>query len=328
MSDVNWYLYRSVDTLYFRDALPMMQGENHTAGLIFPPMPQTVVGALRTFLFQQNGFDDAKLNETIGAKGEKAKFELIGPFFEKNGDYFVPLPYLCFEKKENGKKDEKCENKVESNWKKIRVAESLDNFGEDIKRQIFSPHRDKLFWVKNAENLKSVGGKYWINFKDWSKIKFGTTVELEVYQTTDFYTMESRTGIARSVNRTVREGHLYTFTHVRLNEGVRICFGINKDIGLPDVFPLKLGAEQRFGRAESVQIKENILISLQDKEGYKMLLGASVYDENMSIVATGKLKSIGGWDMYKKFHKSMRRFLPAGSIVSNKTFNTIDIPSF
>jgi len=58
-----WYTLSPVDVLLFRDAKPFTPGERAWAGSVFPPNGHTIAGAIR------------------GLLGEKAHFQLKGPFF-------------------------------------------------------------------------------------------------------------------------------------------------------------------------------------------------------------------------------------------------------
>lgn len=58
-----WYTLTPMDVLLFRDAKPFTPGERAWAGSVFPPNGHTIAGAIR------------------GLLGEKAHFQLKGPFF-------------------------------------------------------------------------------------------------------------------------------------------------------------------------------------------------------------------------------------------------------
>jgi CRISPR-associated protein Cmr3 len=75
-----WYTLTSLDVLLFRDAKPFTPGVRAWAGSTFPPNGHTLAGALR------------------GLLGEKAQFQLKGPFFcygdcsEQNVRLYLPRP--------------------------------------------------------------------------------------------------------------------------------------------------------------------------------------------------------------------------------------------
>jgi len=181
---------------------------------------------------------------------------------------------------------------------------------QPTKSYLIKDETGKLFWVKEGTGeMISLGGR-WINLKDL----FSTDDKLEIFGPDHFYAIEPRTGIALNRNRSVREGHLYTFIHVRLKPKVSLVFGADVDLPLSDKGFLKVGSEQRFGRYE--KIKEP---SFPEKQtgcflSLSLVKGAKVTNE--CIIATGKVQYIGGWDLKKGFHKPMQGFFPAGSVFS------------
>jgi CRISPR-associated protein Cmr3 len=77
---MHWYTLTPLDVMLLRDAKPFTPGERAWAGSIFPPNGHTIAGALR------------------GLLGEKANFQLKGPFFchtnpdEPNVRLYLPRP--------------------------------------------------------------------------------------------------------------------------------------------------------------------------------------------------------------------------------------------
>jgi len=87
---MEWYAFCPSGTLLCKGAEPMEMGEDHHASHIFPPTPQTIVGALRTATLVQNGIsfvDYYKSNapthilSTIGEAVNPDPFQVIGPLF-------------------------------------------------------------------------------------------------------------------------------------------------------------------------------------------------------------------------------------------------------
>jgi len=172
-----------------------------------------------------------------------------------------------------------------------------------------------LFWAKGTKGeLETIGGK-WISISDLHTESDSITKK-EIH---DFFFVESRTGIALEKNRRVREGHLYSFNHARLNKNVSIAFGVDKDLPISENGILKLGAEQRFGAYKKVPHID----FEKGKSGYSLSLSIveGTQETNDAVVATGKIQYLGGWDMKKGFHKPMKGYFPAGSVFNKKLNN-------
>jgi len=304
---MNWYTFKPIDTLFFRGAEPMNIGENHTAADNFPPPAQTLAGALRTAVLAQNGISltdyyannlDTDILSLIGAPGETPGFDIIGPLFQKGATNFIPAPYSWFIEKEEKEEKEKSSVKV---YKSFRLnSDLIKTSGSD------------LSWAKGLSGvLESLGGK-WIDASALHTANESITKK----ETHEFFDIEPRTGIALTQNRSVREGHLYSFNHARLKRDDSIVFGVDKDLPLAKNGVLKLGAEQRFGAYHSISpinfgngVSGNFL-------SLSMVAGSQ--ESNAAVIATGKIQYIGGWDLKKGFHKPMQGYFPSGSVFNQK----------
>ena len=303
---MSWYNFEPADTLFFRGAEPMNIGENHTATANFPPPVRTLKGALRTTILKQNKIPidhyydndnkiDYELLKIIGPADKKAGFSVIGPLFELDKMVYVPAPYSWFFDKDDEKKD------------KVKIHKGIF-----INSPLIKTSLKKLFWTKGEQKeLETLGGK-WISLNDlYSQNNIIFRKEIN-----DFYRMENRTGIALDSNRSVREHHLYSFSHARLNKNVKLIFGVDKDLPIADKGTLKLGAEQRFGLYSKIpdidfnNSGSGLFMSISQTAGTEQA--------NESIVATGKIQYQGGWDMKKGFHKPMTGFFPPGSVFNKK----------
>lgn len=301
---MNWYMFKPIDTLFFRGAEPMNIGENHTAAANFPPPAETLAGALRTAMLVQNGISltdyyatnlDADILSMIGAPGETPGFDIIGPLFQSDETNFVPAPYSWFMEKE------------EKNKSSVKVYKSFSLCSDLIKTS-----GSDLAWAKGDTGvLESLGGK-WVDAAALHTANESITKK----ETLDFFAIESRTGIALARNRSVREGHLYSFNHARLKRDVSIVFGVDKDLPLAKKGVLKLGAEQRFGAyhtIEPIPFEKGV-----SGQFLSLSMVAGSQDSNAAVIATGKIQYIGGWDLKKRFHKPMQGYFPSGSVFNQK----------
>ena len=303
---INWYRFSPVDTVFFRGAEPMNMGVNHAVSSIFPPPAQTISGAVRTaVLIQQNiSFDDyaadvvsKDITDTIGKAGDEAPFNIMGPLFMKEEDFYIPAPYCWFMEKND-------EDKKEA----IKAYKSRPMESGLIKTEI-----PDIPWTKGKKSeLVSLGGS-WIKASD-TKLR---NELIEIATAGDFFANEERTGIALHENRKVRKGHLYSFNHARLKSGVSMVFGVDKELPLAANGVLSLGAEKRFGEYKKLSgfdlpfdERSNIFMSLSILEGTEAA--------NSAVIATGKILYLGGWDLKRGFHKPMKGFFPAGTVCNKK----------
>ena len=301
---MDWYRFFPVDTLYFKGAQPMNLGENHTASHIFPPPAHTLLGALRTAVLGQQaisiqdyaaGNAPPEIYDAIGKPGGPAPFSIIGPLFMMGKKLFVPAPYSWFMEKEN----------VDT---KVAVIK-----GRTLKSRLLKVPAIRPIWARGESGeIVSMGGS-WIRSEDLE----GEDSRIAVKKVEDFFENEPRTGIALERNGRVREGHLYSFNHSRLKRRVSLVFGADRKLPLAEKGVLKLGAEQRFGWYEKLA---EITMHLKDEgENYLSLsILEGTPEANESVIATGKIQFLGGWDLHAGFHKPMRGFFPAGTVCSKR----------
>ncbi len=322
----NIFSFKPADTLFFRGAEPMVMGESHSSNFNFPPPAYTIEGAIRTLLYFK---DKDKYKDFIRIGKNKGGFNVIGPMFLAGGKVYVPSPYSWYKesKKENKAQCEKNNSKHEKEYAKFTLAaESLD------KTKIIKPKKldqdidfikiksENIYWAKPEDSeLMSLGGN-WIDFNDL----LNDCNEPKIFSTSNFFRKESHVGIALNKNRTVRESHIYAFTHSRLLEDVEILFGLDIDVPLEEKEILTLGAEQRFGLLRRVKNQDFEKLEKRMKDngntGYYMSLSIMKGDENANktVIATGKIQYLGGWDLSKGFHKDMAGYFPAGTVFENK----------
>ncbi len=320
---MKWFEFNPIDTLFFRGSKPMVMGSDHTASLIFPPPSFTIEGALRTaYLVQNNipfkdynndGFSDDKAIKEIGRSGETPPFSVIGPFFKKDEEIFVPVPYHWFAEKEEETNDDKKDlikcrkGKSKEKGKKLTTVVKGEILENKFEEYLNIPDR-QIFFAK-GKKLEPLGGNF-VNIKD---LNLGNS-EVEIFSPKYFFAEEQRTGIAIDKSRIVRDGYIYSFTHARLKKGVSLIFGTTTDLEIEDKGELTLGAEQRFGLYKTIEL------NLPEIEG-KFYMSLSLIKANekarASMLATGRIAYYGGWDLKRGFHKDLSAYFPAGSIFKN-----------
>mgnify|MGYP006283712753 CR=1 FL=1 len=302
---MNWYSFTPQDTLFFRGAESAEMGADHSASTLFPPPVQTIMGALRTAVLMQNAipfseytgssFNNETIISSIGKSDDPSPFAITGPLFMEDDNVYVPAPYSWF-MDENKSKGKRGNNHV---TKDVSVLKS-----ETLSSRLFVSD-DVLEWTR-GKDLQTMGGK-------WIQVNSLREETVTLYDLNYFAEPEVRTGIALR-GRSVREGHLYSFRHYRLKPGIQLLFGVDKDLPIAEKGTLRLGAEKRFG--EYNHLKD---ISIQHKGGTGKYMSLSIIEGSSevkeSVVATGKPQYIGGWDMKKRFHKPMKGYFPAGTVL-------------
>jgi len=295
-----WFEFKPVDTLFFKGAVQMEKGLDHEAHSIFPPSPHTISGALRTTLLRQRGISisdynkgkvDEKIIDAIGASGTNAPFNVIGPFIKRGKQVFIPTPFTWFLDK-----DEISEN--------VYQAQPVNSY-------LIHTNSEKTYWAKGQDSELVSAGGFWI-----ASDKLQQPTRKDIISDNEFFVEEIRTGNALQANRRVHEGRLYSFTHIRLFDDVRLVFAIDKPLPIKEKELLMLGGEQRFGNyaiIDEVKIPEG-------NSGLYMSLTIlrATKEAEQHLVATGKLIYRGGWDLHKGFHKPMQAYYPAGTVFDQK----------
>ncbi len=343
-----WIQIEPLDTVFFKGSEPMVAGQNHEVHSIFPPMPTTIIGAIRSAVLAQRKIDINRyvdmanrdstfetLHPLLGVPGRPG-FEIVGPLLSSetksgNIELFFPTPAHWF-----------ANEKTMNNGKAVAVAaarqisEYIDQLG--ITGNVLQPA-----WVMKPENgdLKSLSG-YWINAAAFKSMKSGKG-SLVFYELAKnvipenpallkldaFVYNEIRVGIALETGtRRVREGHLYTSTQIRLHAGVRMVVGFSEKLIPSHLDPsgvLQIGGEQRIA---AYRLQPDNVPDIVSTEQWAMNLSSFPVKELGSMAGccrvSGPLVRMGGWDMQKGFHKAIKAYLPAGSVI--KIDQAMDLP--
>ncbi|HDQ13637.1 MAG TPA: hypothetical protein ENN41_02340 [Sediminispirochaeta sp.] len=306
-----WFNFIPVDTLFLRGAESLDKGSDHRTTTIFPPTTETLSGALRTaylieheipfHLYNRSDFSDTATIDQIGRSHEEPPWSLIGPLIRKGTQLFVPSPYSWFAPRKE------LESYLEGKKGSLKILPA-----EYIQSGIIWPQR--TLWVRSSSDEIECLGDKWVNIESVLK---GAPVKL--LSTEEVYTVEERTGIALDPRRrTVLEGHLFTMNHVRLLHDVSLLFGINKPLDIAQKGVLKVGGEQRFGRYEKIESP----LSFESRGDGGRYMSLSSIDGSLDgiegyVMATGKIIYRGGWNMREGFHKPLKGYYPAGTVLSD-----------
>lgn len=335
MPTTTWLEIDPIDTLFFRGAESMVAGENHAVDTLFPPMPATLIGAIRTAFMRQNGIAPAAYLENPAAVN--AQFPVLGlpdaPGFELTGPLFLvgseslllPAPAHWFADPPEPHKKEKWET-----ISPVQVAAPLSDAPLGLSGSTPSPvwlrqpaqadMQPLSGWWATAAAFAAVGSSREILF---TRKPEELTTQAAILPASALFNREERVGIALTPERTAKDGHLYSATHVRLREQVRIVAGITSEhsLELDQHGILQLGGEQRVCRyrtLKTLHLPKNTTGEAQSTLGPLATNDLPATLEHCPR-ASGKLLRIGGWDMAKKFHKPMTSWLPAGTVFFTKS---------
>lgn len=328
----HWLAIDPIDTLFFRGAESMEAGENHEVDTMFPPMPTTITGAIRTAILRQRGIAPKEYLDRPTAwqdkypllgTPEEPGFQLIGPLFLVGEEcLLLPAPAHWHADLPGNWMDKECATH------QVQAASPLAGNPLGLCGSVADP-----FWLRRptGADMQPLSG-YWATREAFAAMKNGVarltfrkdpaklqTDEAAILPASALFVREERVGIALTPERTAKEGHLYSAVHVRLRPGVRLAVGLasGHDLCLDREGIMQLGGEQRVCRYRLLD-----RLDLPHAEGGHLLLALNpvLLDTLPDSLASrprasGKLLRVGGWDMQKRFHKAMAAWLPAGTII-------------
>uniref|UniRef100_A0A7V4LDT9 Type III-B CRISPR module-associated protein Cmr3 n=1 Tax=Desulfobacca acetoxidans TaxID=60893 RepID=A0A7V4LDT9_9BACT len=336
-----WLALEPLDTLFFRGSEPMLAGEDHEVRSIFPPLPETCLGALVTAILSQRGLEPRDYTLEGGPSREiKEKFPLLGspgaPGFRLLGpllaagssfappQWLYPAPAHWFA------------DPTELRHGHIVHINPADELPAELEALGLVGSVPSPVWVRNpsADNLKSLGGLWMTesvlkNYRDGrltanfcqdpliADLSLPWLMPLEA-----LLVREVRTGIALDYGRRkVKKGYLFTATQVRLKPQISLILGVSPGL-VPDCLDapatLSLGGEQR--RVYYSLLPAGPSLS-QGKSPWIMSLMPFPYADLVQYgwdnhpQVSGPFIRVAGWDMQKKFHKPCRAFFPAGTVI-------------
>ncbi len=337
------------DTFFFRDGRPFTKGEQTEGHSIFPPLPSTVLGALRTAYIAEFGnlplFYSGGMQKTIGTPASLCNaIRLRGVFLANNrGDQlemFFPVPRDLIYKKEDKKQNDNIALHL--------LTPEAKNFTSN------GTINNVLAWSApdsidlDADGLLRMGaiGRY----------LQGNDRNLLLTDRATLVERESKVGIARSRDTLSSEEHmLYRIDMSRFknrdgNYGFVVDYECSKN--LPQKGLLKLGGEGKSFVYRGIDLNVESLSShlgavkstMQSTGKFKLyfatptifqkgwlpswldrldggtpsgeypMASSSPISLKLITAEVGKPVTIGGWDMAKGEAKPTYRAVPAGSV--------------
>ncbi|NLV96087.1 MAG: hypothetical protein GX043_01955 [Desulfovibrionales bacterium] len=307
-----WYALTPLDTLFFRGSEPMEAGQL-TSETLFPPPVSVLQGAFRTEVLRQKKISYAAYKkgeniptsvlEAIGQCGEAAPFVFTGVLIKRGERIYAPAPSAWFVDL-----SEKPKKGVDFHGAEIMHPQYLE-MNNPLAMRVSCGTAPLV--AAQHEALSLAG--YWVEISLLSLLpkKLGSD---DVVLASELFDLEHCTGIALDANRKVKEGQIYSSTHIRLQDGVQILVGIDRDLGLEPQGILRLGGEQRVCAYVHCSAPK-----LPNGEGryYTTLTPLALTSEVLEkVICAAKLQILAGWDLSIGFHKPTTTWLPAGSIVT------------
>lgn len=336
------------DTFFFRDGRPFTKGEQSEGHSIFPPLPSTVLGALRTAYITEFGdlslFYSGGMRETIGTpKSLNNAIRVRGVFLANRRDnqmdrmeIFFPVPLdLVYKKDENR----------DNNTPLHLLTPQSKNFASN------GTINNPLAWTTSESIDSDAAGL--LRIGPIRRYLRGNDENLLLTSRTTIVERESKTGIARSRHTLSSEEHmLYRIDMSRFkNRDGNYGFVVEYECprNLPQKGLLKLGGE---GKSFVYQHSnydvdplssdlETVKRTIQSTGRFKLyfamptifqkgwlpswlnndtlsgeypLENAAPISLKLITAAIGKPIPVGGWDMAKGEAKPTYRAVPAGSV--------------
>ena len=325
------------DTLFFRGGEPMGMGESHFQTSIFPPSPETFIGAIRALVIARssNGdfegyktlrYKDSLWYKEIGFKTLPETFNFIGPFLMKDNNKLLFSP----------------PSNLFATPDKKRFAIAAPRYFDNIKH---SSSLKNIMWLAKHDDIDNTDWKPvegYITAKGMNKYLKGSIKEFDFesdfIQTPAIFIDEQRTGIALEKElRTARPGYLYMTSHNRFTENAGMIFFLSGVTSFPDSDIMRLGGENRTITYEKINDLDmpsfegdvEFLVTTMPLKVNKVVDGipiSELLDDDLNVFLPDGQKAkllsysvnrpllFGGWDMAENKSKDMVKYLPAGSV--------------
>lgn len=341
MNKTRWYQITPADSWFFRDSRPANAGEDQSdLQSIFPPHPQTIVGAIRAALARRLGWQGGPWSERVGAQ--------LGDGFEDVSPLRFTPSMLAFE----------CEKKFPGRELQLMFAPPKHLVGvvkidsEDLGS--LRPGFDPRDWLRpsterfvtdmgqvhlplfpeqavdtDAKRLRTADEFFITTVGMQSVLKGSKPNSKELIHHSRLFAIENRIGI----NRDPKKRSLYSPGHVRLADGVSLVIGVDgldDELELPATFPL--GGESRQAVCQRLQ---QAPIRPQSQCGgcvvlvtparwsdcwYGVRPGGSASRLHPSLASkvttctVDRPTRIGGFDSRTKTSQTLQAYAPAGTV--------------
>lgn len=333
--------FSAVDTLFFRDGTPFASDGTSQAdvGGMFPPSPESVVGAVRAALARYNGWNGqdrrwpADLNPVLGNGPEDlGSLSFEAPFLLQDDVPLIPVPRHVVGHSEGDR------------WHPRALLGPGSPVTCDLGDGVRLPQIVKNPWNIKPEELKAASG-WWLKLNALGEVlRGGLPPEEALVAQKDLWRVERRIGLERDANRrSAQEGRLYSARFVRLLRGVAIgarVAGWPAGWSLPSGSLVPFGGEGRLAACEPWEAKSLDGLDMPVAEAFAsgrlmvialtplVLDGAAcrgeapipgLGDARLVSACLDRPLRIGGWNSLERSPSPVRSVLPAGSVLFCET---------
>ena len=322
-------LMEPLDTLFFRDGRPFEPASQVSSGM---PMPQTVAGALRTWLLREADCDFERLAAAMrgsatfadAAADQSAEVACVarlsfrGPWFARisPGDAVEPLV------------------PAPATLRKVKGAGEIARLDPLEKPALpgWCPPEEGMLplWYCGGETIERLEASYLTPAGLYAFLQGKTPGRDEIVPRKDILDFDRRTGIAVDAgSRTAAEGMIYGVSLLALKRGVVLYAeveGPDDAIGrIPGrTTPVPLGGEGRRVAMRTVEPVTWLSPAQGDGQGRLLVLTTpGIFDEGwrpswlagkLLAAAVPGYEAASGWDLARKGPKPTRFAAPAGSV--------------
>lgn len=317
MTNRQWIFIQPNDVLMFRDSKPFSAGSNFMARSIFPPTPQTLQGAIRTLIQDQQGIDRSTFQDNAPALGD---FRVRGPLvgIDKGGpkgnqvERLFPVPL------------------------DIKAYKGQSGFvlAQPSKQETFITEKPFERWLPLstptvASTIQVTETTGWLSEQEFQQYLLGECPQ-QLTSSDAVAVDEDRVGLGLDPSRrAAKDGQFYAARFVRLMPNIGLLAEVDSH-AIADSGYLTIGGENRPCHFRTVQL--NPLKPPTQSGLLKVILLTPAYfsggwqpttgDWSPWMGATAKLISmvlgkpqpISGWDIAKRAPKVLYNYLPAGSV--------------
>ncbi len=322
---------KPLDTLFFGDGKPFRMGVDTVANGIFPPLPSTIFGAIRSgYIFQQeNGLESFLKGDMETKIGRAVEDDYSGSFkirsLALNRSYcrYYPMPL-----------DIGISSTDKSHGRMLAPLEAVDNAEYSLTKNASSIKH--LIGTEDNDLKKADAGDYFMSETMLEYYFHGIHKIYDLRNVNFFVALEPKVGIAREHDHTAKEGALYRANMNRFKEDTSISVELDGISNFEELTKIiKVGSEGKGAIVEGSDdgLWDNDKFNLSQIEDlitarklFKVIfLTPAIFDSGWLPTFKGvKIKPVaasigkpvlaGGWDMNKRWHKPMYKAVPAGSV--------------
>lgn len=307
---------KPTDSLFFGSGKPFNAGSDSWTDSSFLPNPSVIWGAMFSVLFREK--------KVTTEDKEKLQIKNIYLYNEEQTTVLIPAPLDIF-----------VDSDGQKYISKYRDVDFISNYPLDV---ISSIETDKE--VKPLENnFIEINSLYQHYVEKYAK-------NLVLYNFDDVFVADYKIGI--KINKrtgTAEDNHLYRIDLTQFQNEWSFLIEYECDVAFKESGILKLGGESKTAQYSKVdkpvslqtanEYKNQVLQKLENQNYFKVLFKTPTYfedgwkpkQEGLVCANVGKYISIGGWDMEKRGHKPMKRYIPSGSVYVFKKDDRLEINS-